>query len=157
MILTREKRSKTNLCRLSRTWLPSSTSSQVTASWRYNTLSLKYFQRTLISKLISTWSLAQSQYHESYTWAMKAVQLLVPNNPPKVKKYYQIKSSLLNTQSKNIGNFREQWSTTVTQFELWLQLQCDCWQKTKSFQYRWWSTCYGRPVRLVLSRGSSPK
>ena len=26
----------------------------------------------------------QSQYHESYTWAMKAVQLLVPNNPPKV-------------------------------------------------------------------------
>ena len=28
----REKRSKTNLCRLSRTWLPSSTSSQVTAS-----------------------------------------------------------------------------------------------------------------------------
>ena len=48
------------------------------------------FQRTLILKLITTRSLAQSQYHESYTWAMKAVQLLVPNNPPKVEKYHQI-------------------------------------------------------------------
>ena len=48
------------------------------------------FQRSLILKLITTRSLAQSQYHESYTWAMKAVQLLVPNNPPKVEKYHHI-------------------------------------------------------------------
>ena len=30
----------------------------------------------------------QSQYHESYKWAMKAVQLLVPSNPPKVGTYH---------------------------------------------------------------------
>jgi len=33
---------------------------------------------------LSSHSFMKSQYHESYTWAMKAVQLLVPNNPPKV-------------------------------------------------------------------------
>merc|ERR1719219_1118128 len=33
---------------------------------------------------LSSHSFMKSQYHESYKWAMKAVQLLVPSNPPKV-------------------------------------------------------------------------